>query len=245
MQIARKVVLTFSIGLLVAAGLPRWACATAVTLSGTDLSDSNLVYRDNGGSAAYAPGTPDLAVLSSSDISTTGGAPIVYVRASSVGLPSLGTLGSFGASYDLYSSNLPNGLLPYWLVYLVDPQGGYVGVISFGGPDFDTSSQIHVFCDYASNSTNCSNDYWGDTLQTLDGIAYENTSFGQLQVYEAGVEIGDWNVSPVAGSVSIRSITVSTTPEPASLLLLGTGLAGLVFSRRRLGAPGPGRTATS
>jgi hypothetical protein len=219
-----------------AVALAGSASASVVTISGTSLS--GLDYRDNGGTAAYVAGTPDVAHLYTSDSGLTGGAPVVYVNASNAGLASLGTLGSFSASYDLFgSASGPAGTAPYWLTYLVDPNGGYVGVISFGGPDLNGSSQIHVFCDHASSS--CTNTYFGDTLATLDSIAYGSTTFGLLTVYESGVEIGNWNNNgnTISAQADIQSITINTatTPLPAALPLFASGLGalGLLGWRRK------------
>ena len=207
-----------------------------MTISGTGLS--GLDYRANGGTAAYVTGTPDVARLSTPDSGLTGGAPVVYVNASNAGLASLGTLGSFSASYDLFGgASGPTGTAPYWLTYLIDPSGGYVGVISSGGPDLNGSSQIHVFCTYASSS--CTNTYWGDTLATLDSIAYGSTTFGLLAVYKSGVEIGDWNNNglTIPAQADIQSITINTatTPLPATLPLFASGLGalGLLGWRRK------------
>ena len=112
----------------------------------------------------------------------TGAAPVVYVNAVNAGLASLGTLGTFSASYVLSgSASGPAGTAPYWLTYLNDPNGGSVGVISFGGPDLNGSSQIHVFCFFYA-SASCTNTYNGVTLATLDSIAYESTTFGLLTI---------------------------------------------------------------
>jgi hypothetical protein len=214
-------------------GLGARPASASVLLSGTDLS--GLKYSPNGGTAEYLAGTPDVAHLQTDDSGLSGGAPTVYVTAANAGLPSLGTLGSFSASYVLFSSDTPSGTEPYWLTYLFDPGGGYVGVVSFGGPDLNGSSQIHVFCDF-STSGDCTDDYWGDTLATLDSIAFGSTTFGQLDVYESGVEIGDWDNGDevIPADAKIQSITISTeVPEPASLALFGAALAGFGAIRRR------------
>lgn len=215
-------------------GLAAGAARAATVISGADLSA--LDFRANGGTAAYVAGTPDVAYLQTDDSGLTGGAPIVYVKAANVGLASLGPLSGFSASYDLAGSSTPTGTAPYWLTYLIDPSGGYVGVISFGGPDFNDAAQIHVLCSYASAS--CTGTYFGDTLATLKSLAYGSTTFGALTVYEAGIEIGDWNngASVIPASASIQSITVATAndvPEPPTLLLLAAGIAGLAARRQR------------
>jgi hypothetical protein len=232
-----RAALTVSFGIALMGLGARSASASVVTISGTSLS--GLDYRDNGGTAAYVAGTPDVARLSTSDSGSgpTGGAPVVFVNASNAGLASLGTLGSFSASYDLFGS-ASGPAAPYWLTYLNDPNGGKVGVISFGGPDLNGSSQIHVFCAF-STSGSCTNDYWGDTLATLDSIAYGSTTFGLLTVFSSGVEIGDWNNNgqTIPAQADIQSITINTatTPLPAALPLFASGLGalGLLGWRRK------------
>jgi len=209
------------------------SASASITISGSDLS--GLVYRPNGGSAQYVAGTPDVAQLYTSDSGVNGGAPVVYVRAANVGLSSLGTLNSFSASYDLLSSSGPSGTQPYWLTYLYAPGGGYIGVISMGGPDLNSSSQIHVIYVGATASS----DYWGDTLSQLDSTAYGTTTFGQMTVYETGVEIGDWDngTATIPASANIDSITLFPVPEPTTmitgaLLLLPFGASTLRILRK-------------
>jgi PEP-CTERM motif len=225
-RLCAAVVLTAG-AVLVGPGSSRASAAT-ITFSGSGLS--GLDYRPEGETAAYVPGSPDVAHLYTSDSGLSGGAPVVYVNGTIAGFP-LGPLGSFSASYSLYSSSTPSGTAPYFLTYLNDPLGGYIGVVSFGGPTLDGASQIHVFYNFATSSCG---DHWGDTLATLDSATCGATTFGKMTVYETGVEIGDWNngTSTIPAFADIQSITVSSVPEPASLLLLGSGLAGAVIRLR-------------
>jgi hypothetical protein len=213
--------------------------ASATMISGTDLS--GLTYRGiPAGDALYVPAAgpiPALAALSTPDSGTSGDAPVVYVRAANVGLPSLGTLNTLSASYHLYGATTgPSGTAPYWLTYLYAPGGSYVGVITMGGPDLNGSSQIHVI--YVGNDPNphTTDTYWGTTLSTLNSTSYNGTTtFGQLTVYETGVEIGNWDNGSltIPASANIDSITVSSVPIPAAFWLLGSGLLGLIGIRRR------------
>ena len=83
------------------------------------------------------------------------------------------------------------------------------------------------------------NTYFGDTLATLDSIAYGSTTFGLLTVHSSGVEIGDWNNNgqTIPAQADIQSITINTatTPLPAALPLFASGLGalGLLGWRRK------------
>jgi len=186
-----------------------------------------------------------VAQLSTPDSGLTGGAPAVFVKAANVLLPSLGTLNSFSASYDLLSSSGPGGTQPYWLTYLYAPGGGYIGVISMGGPNLNDSSQIHVIYTYDNDPNSHSTaDYWGDTLSTLDSALYNGTTtFGQMTVYETAVEIGDWDngTSVIPASANIESITLFPVPEPTTmiagaLLLLPFGVSTMRILRKNRAA---------
>lgn len=215
------------------------ASASPVTISGVDLS--YLTYRPSGGTAEYQAGPPAVAYLATTDSGLNGAAPVVYVRAANVAPLTMGTLSGLSASYVLASSSTPAGTQPYWLTYLYDTiPGEYVGVVSFGGPDLNGSSLVHVFCGFTSNA-NCTSALttttWGDTLSMLDSTTYGSTTFGQMAVYETGVEIGNWNNGSdgIAASASIQSITLfsESVPEPGSLPLVALCLAGLGFIQRR------------
>lgn len=86
---------------LIAVGSLSWS-ASAATISGTDLSGLIYRYSPDAQYVAATGATPALAVLSTLDSGVNGDAPLVYVRAPNIGLPSLGTLSTLSASYDLY-----------------------------------------------------------------------------------------------------------------------------------------------
>lgn len=209
------------------------SASASIIISGADLSGLTYHYSPE---AQYVAGTPDVAQLYTPDSGLNGDAPAVFVRAANVGLSSLGTLNGLSASYQLFSSSGPGQ--PYWLTYLYAPGGGYIGVVSMGGPDLNGSSQIHVFYDYATSPLS-SVTYWGDTLSQLENAAYGTTTFGQLQVYETGVEIGDWDngTATIPASAEIDSITMYPVPEATTIvagamLLLPFGVSVLRVLRK-------------
>ena len=207
----------------------------SVTISGADLS--NLIYAGNTGDAQYVAASgdvPALAQLYTPDSGLTGDSPAVKIKLANVlpDISSFGPLVNFTASYSLYGT--PTDGDPYFLTYLLDPNGGYVGVVSYGGPDLNGSSLIHVIYDYSDNPSS-SDTYSGDTLAQLDATAYGSTTFGQLQVYETLIEIGDYNNgnSTIPASANIDSVTIAV-PEPGTWASLIGGLVLLmVFGRIR------------
>jgi hypothetical protein len=208
--------------------LMSWS-VSATTISGSALS--GLTYHSSP-DAQYVAGSPDVAQLYTPDAGVNGDAPAVYVRAANLGLSSMGALNGLSASYDLYSSSGGSGNQPYWLTYLYDPfTSGLIGVVSFGGPTLNGSTQIHVFYDFDPGALT-GNNYWGDTLSQLDSTAYGTTTFGQMEVYETGVEIGDWAIDDsISASASIDSITVNVPDVAYTAGLLGLGLFTLIVFR--------------
>ena len=220
--------------ILLACALPLATSAFGVTISGTDLS--SLHYSPSGGVAQYVAGTPDVADLYTDDsgLSLHAGDPAVFVKAVNLGLPSMGTLNTLSASYSLsVPFTGPSGVEPYWLTYLYAPGGGYIGVVSMGGPDLNASTDIHVFYDYATSPLT-SDTYWGKTLSYLDSTAYGSTTFGQMEVYETAVEIGDWDngIATIPAEANIQSITVNVPDAASAAGLLGLALTGLAGFRR-------------
>ncbi|GEM_PF-3542703 len=72
-------------------------------------------------------------------------------------------------------------------------------------------------------------DTWGLASFTISGaIATANTMFQWIQARHSGSRYDHWAID----NVSISN-NVSSVPEPASLALLGLGLAGIRFSRKK------------
>ena len=203
------------------------ALADTATFSDTTLA--GLKYR---GGADYVANSPGYASLSTPDSGLYGTDPVVYVTNS---MATLGDLDAFSGNFTSSNFSGPAGTAPYWVIWLSDnncatyPSSDCIMVLGMGGPTINGSSAIHVV-DPAGNVT----DYWGQSLSSIYNVSYNGTTLGNMPIYEVGVEIGDWNVpDTISASVEIDSITTNPVPEPASLLMFGTGILGLVGAMRR------------
>lgn len=208
------------------------ASATALADSFSDTGLQGLKYRGDG-TSEYVAGSPGYAYLSVPDSGINGQSAVVYVTDS---MATLGNLSTFAGNFTDSNFIGPNGTAPYWVIWLSTnncatyPTSNCLTVYGMGGSTIDGSSAIHVVDPAGGTST-----YWGDSLSSIYNVSYNGTTLGQMPIYEAGVEIGTWangsNVIPA--SVEVDSITLGPVPEPGSLMLMGSGLLGLVGAARR------------
>jgi hypothetical protein len=129
---------------------------------------------------------------------------------------------------------------------------GYLinGVVSFDYEAFPDNSGAPDFTFMAKDNTNTVVSNWtvdGVTPGTTDGTAKHSPNHqgtGNTNLETNKQYIGTWSSKPLSNvteldfidwpaTIAIDNLTISKVPEPGTMLLLGTGLAGLFFLKKK------------
>ena len=208
------------------------SASASITISGSDFNNNALVGSANG---TYVSTPSGHMHLSYSDPAADA---VVGAKGP------FGALSGLNMSFDYSNLIGGNGNQPY-AAFGVSLDGTWGGsaqeflVIAMSGNQITGNTLVHVWDE--TTQANVSGLY-NVTLDSILGVdnTYNNVAFGDLEVMRAYAYIGDW---PGVGNVSvdINSITVSTVPEPTTmlagaLLLLPFGASAVRILRRRQAA---------
>ena len=207
---------------ILAVGLAGAMSASATIYSGSDFGSMSS-YNGN-----YVSVSPGYEALSYNSIPNGDVDAVVGVRGP------LGTLNSLSMSFQ-YSNPIGTGNAPFAAFGISDNglwngSGNEFLIISLGGNQLNGATQVHVWDEQTGAEYLPS--LWGSTLNSILGV----NGFGNMEVMRAYAYIGDTG-GPSSGSVDINSITVSTVPEPTTmiagaLLLLPFGASTLRMLRK-------------
>ena len=215
MKVMQLIAIVFAISLAAA-----MSASAQVTISGSDFNNPALVSSYNG---TYVAGLPGYMHLAYADPALDA---VVGIRGP------LGALNNLSMSFD-FSNPIGAGNAPFAAFGISDnstwaADNHRLNVISMDGNQLTGTSLVHVW-DFTLNG-GAGGDVAG--LGQSDHVTLNSilATYGTWEVMRAYAYIGDTG-GPSSGSVDINSITV--VPEPSTVLLVGTGLMGMLMVARR------------
>lgn len=113
----------------------------------------------------------------------------------------------------------------------------------FDGPTLDASQSLFFSLSSTTSINSITLAFWdnpscgicldGDAANFVNGLQTVAFSNGVVDFGPGGIDLDNFTINGVAGSVYVQSIEISAIPIPAGLWLFGSALIGLAGIKRR------------